>query len=100
MSEGVAMSPHNISEDAENLSSPLCPGVTEDQMDHLLLSSFLLEGILQMIISTLGVLGNIASIFLLTRPELQSCFNQLLAVLASFDLLYLITMLLESMRCN
>ena len=81
-----------------NQSSPLCPRMTEEQLDLFLLSSFLLEGVSQMIISTLGVLGNIVSIFLLTRPELRSCFNQLLAVLASFDLLYLITMLLESMR--
>ena len=82
----------------QNLSSPLCPRMTEEQLDLLLLSSFFLEGVSQMIISTLGVLGNLVSIFLLTRPKLRSCFNQLLAVLASFDLLYLITMLLESMR--
>ena len=88
----------NFSENEENLTFSICPGVTKIQMDLLIFFSFLLEGVCQMVISTLGVLGNLASIFLLTRPELRSCFNQLLAVLASFDLLYLITMLLESLR--
>ena len=88
----------NISEGFDNLTSKFCPSVTDGQMDLLLVSSFLLEGVLQMVISMLGVLGNIASIFILTRPQLRSCFNQLLAVLASYDLLYLITMLLESLR--
>jgi len=88
----------NISEDFNNFTSKFCPSVTDTQIDLLLVFSFLLEGVLQMVISMLGVLGNIASIFILTRPELRSCFNKLLAVLASYDLLYLITMLLESLR--
>ena len=85
----------NISEGFDNLTSKFCPSVTDNQMDLLLVFSFLLEGVLQMVISMLGVLGNIASIFILTRPQLRSCFNQLLAVLASYDLSHLITMLLE-----
>ena len=88
----------NKSEISQNLSSSLCPDVTDFQIDFLLASSFLLEGVVQICISLLGILGNVVSIFLLTRPELRSCFNQLLAVLATYDLLYLITMLLESLR--
>ena len=42
--------------------------------------------------------GNAASIFLLTRKELHSFFNQLLAALCLFDLVYLLTMLLEALR--
>ena len=42
--------------------------------------------------------GNIASIFLLTRKELSSFFNQLLAVLCTFDMIYLVTMMLEAIR--
>ena len=42
--------------------------------------------------------GNIASIFLLTRKELSSFFNQLLAVLCTFDMIYLLTMMLEAIR--
>ena len=42
--------------------------------------------------------GNIASIFLLTRKELSSFFNQLLAILCTFDMIYLLTMMLEAIR--
>ena len=42
--------------------------------------------------------GNIASIFLLTRKELSSFFNQLLAVLCTCDMIYLVTMMLEAIR--
>ena len=89
----------------------------------LTLLSLILEGVLQLATSLLGVIGmrtksrkilqhfkyistsfnnictgNIASIFLLTRKELSSFFNQLLAVLCSFDMVYLLTMMLEAIR--
>ena len=88
----------NGSEMFHNHSSRICPMTTADQMEFLFLSSFLLEGVVQMMICVLGILGNIASIFILTRPQFRSCFNQLLAVLASYDFLYLLTMMLESMK--
>ena len=45
-----------------------------------------------------GFLGNIAAIFLLTRPQIRCCFfNQLLILLATFDLLYIMTMMIESL---
>ena len=92
-----------LSNDTQNTTfgmntSSHCPMVTDSQIDLLLVFRFLLDGIVQLIISSLGVVGNLVSIFLLTRPEQKSCFNQLLTVLASFDLLYLFTMALESLR--
>ena len=78
--------------------SQSCPLATTADLTTLTLLSFLLEGVVQFIISSLGILGNTASIFLLTRRELQSFFNQLLMVLVVFDLVYLITMMLESIR--
>ena len=42
--------------------------------------------------------GNGASIFLLTRKELNSFFHQLLSMLCAFDMVYLTTMFLESIR--
>ena len=46
-----------------------------------------------------GTIGNVAAIALLTRPQIRSCFfNQLLAVLATFDILYIITMMIESLK--
>ena len=44
------------------------------------------------------LLGNAASIFLLTRKELHGFFNQLLAMLCTFDMVYLLTMFLEALR--
>ena len=47
--------------------------------------------------SILGILGNVAAIFLLLQKQFSCCFfNQLLVVLASYDLLYLISMALNS----
>ena len=46
-----------------------------------------------------GIIGNVAAIALLTRPQIRSCFfNQLLAVLATFDILYITTMMIESLK--
>ena len=73
-----------------------CPSASVGDRELLVLLSFLLEGVLQIFFSFFGVLGNAASIFLLSRPGMRSSFNQLLAALASFDLLYLFTMLLEA----
>jgi hypothetical protein len=50
----------------------------------------MLEGVLQFIISSLVILGNTASIFVLTRKEMHSFFNQLLVVLVMYDLVYLV----------
>ena len=48
-------------------------------------------------IFSLGILGNVAAILLLYQKQFSSCFfNQLLVVLASYDLLYLISMALNS----
>ena len=81
-----------------NYTTEFCPDANDDQINNLLLCSFFLEGVLQFIISVLGMLGNIAAIFLLTRSKLSSFFNQLLAILASYDLIYLFTMVMESVR--
>ena len=94
----IHMKMSNYLKNQSDKDSFICPRVTDEQLEFLNLSSLILEGIIQMIICSLGIMGNTASIYLLSRPELKSSFNQLLAVLASFDLLYLITMFLESMR--
>ena len=55
-------------------------------------------GIIQILISIFGVLGNGICIFLLSRKELKNSFTQLLICLASFDLIYLFGMILESLQ--
>ena len=57
-------------------SSLSCPTVSPSDLHLLLLLSLLLEGVLQILLSILGILGNAASIFLLTRMEMRSSFNQ------------------------
>ena len=63
---------------------------------HLL--SFILEGIIQMIICCLGIIGNTLSIFLLLGKHVRNSFNNCIATLAIFDLIYLMTMMLETIK--
>ena len=80
-----------------NVSFSPCPHATDEELFQLMNLNFLLEGVLQLIISCLGVAGNTISIFLLLGRQLKNSFNKLLAVLAVFDLIYLVTMMVDSM---
>jgi hypothetical protein len=71
--------------------------------------SLVVVGWLQLGLSCLGIIGNSLSILLLSSPVLRSPFNQLLRLLACFDLVpaaarpspaqvYLVTMVLEAVR--
>ena len=79
-----------------NLTSLQCPEASYDELQLLLILSFFMEGVLQFIISSFGIFGNAIYIFLLTRKELHSFFNSLLLVLVINDILYLVTMLFDS----
>jgi hypothetical protein len=68
----VTMAGSNVS----NSSAAGCPAVSPSERALLTALSFLLEGVMQILLSSLGVLGNAASIFLLSRPEMRSSFNQ------------------------
>ena len=78
-------------------SSTVCPLATSDDLIILTILKFFLEGVVRFIISGVGILCNLASIFILTRKELSSLFNQLLVVLVIYDLIYLLTMMMDSM---
>ena len=80
-----------------NLSNTTCPVATPSEEFALPLISFLLEGILQLMISSFGIFANTASIIILSRKALKNFFNQLLVVLAVYDLVYCVTVLLESL---
>jgi hypothetical protein len=88
----MSLSTGNLS----NISVSTCPEASEEELTQLVNLHFLLEGVSQCLISSAGVLGNTISIFLLLGKQLKNSFNQLLAVLAMFDLIYIITMLLDS----
>ena len=59
--------------------------------------SFILDGVVKMIVCVMGVMGNTISITLLLSAQLRNSFNKLLAILAVFDLIYLFTMTLDSL---
>ena len=44
----------------------------------------------------LGVITNLISIYVLSRKELRNTFNQLLIILAIFDILYLCLVFIDS----
>ena len=60
--------------------------------------SFILNGVVKMILCCLGVVGNAISILLLLSVRMRNSFNKLLAILAVFDLVYLVTMMMDSLR--
>ena len=51
---------------------------------------FITEGVLLIIISILGFVGNALSIYVLLRPTLRGIFSNILMGLASFDALFLV----------
>ena len=53
---------------------------------------------MQLVICSLGVVGNMIAIPLLLGKSLRNSFNKLIGTLAIFDLIYLMTMLVESLR--
>jgi len=96
MDSGTRMVENNSSMFLVNISH--CPTATLEELEGLEQLSRVLVGGLQLALSTLGLIGNTLSIVLLSSPLLRTPFNQLLRVLACFDLVYLVTMILESMR--
>ena len=50
---------------------------------------YITEGVLLTIVSILGLIGNILSIYVLLRPSDREAFSNILASLASFDALFL-----------
>jgi len=51
---------------------------------------YICDGLLVSIIGCLGVLGNIISLRVLSKPKLKDCFHQLLFALACFDTVYIV----------
>ena len=53
---------------------------------------------MQLVICSLGIAGNTIAILLLLGKSLRNSFNKLIAILAIFHLIYLLTILPESLR--
>jgi hypothetical protein len=89
------VSTHDMNISFSNIST--CPQATDEELEELVNLHFILEGVLQCLISCLGVVGNTISIVLLLGRELKNSFTKLLAILAVFDLIYLFTMVIDSL---
>ena len=51
--------------------------------------------IFQVITATIGLVGNLASIFLLSMEEMKNCFNYLLISLAMFDMVFILLVTMD-----
>ena len=71
-----------------SLGLPMCGELTENSTVDFY--KYYCDGVLVLTIGLVGILGNICSILVLSRPRLQDCFHQLLIALASFDILYIV----------
>ena len=73
-------------EGLENLTSTArltldCPRFEEEDMALLIGFTFWVEGVLQTVLASLGIVGNFVSIFVLTRKSMRNAFNLLLVTL-------------------
>jgi len=74
--------------DPAGLALPMCGESTENSTVNFY--KYYCGGVLVLTIGLIGILGDICSILVLSRPKLQDCFHQLLIALASFDILYIV----------
>jgi len=74
-----------------NNSSHRC-FVEEDELDEATLENFtfVVEGVLSSIVATIGVSGNLASIFVLIRPHFKETFHKLLICLSIVDSVFIL----------
>jgi len=79
----------NISSFLEPVSQNSCG--TDHSFDETVRNyKYYCDGLLVSIIGCLGIMGNLFSIFVLSKPKLQDCFHRLLLTLACFDTIYII----------
>ena len=77
---------------------PVSCQASDEELMSLCGLSFILNGVVKMILCCFGVVGNAISILLLLSVRMRNSFNKLLAILAVFDLVYLVTMMMDSLR--
>ncbi len=62
----------------------------EDMAANKHMFEFITEGVLLIVISILGFIGNSMSIYVLLRPTVRGSFSNILMGLAAFDAMFLI----------
>merc|ERR1712080_309202 len=85
-----------------NVSDPwdLCQFPSEEQMKLLEFITSIVTGYGALGIAIIGVVANSLAIAVFCRRSFRSNFNDLLIALAVFDLIFLVTMITESIRNN
>ena len=82
-----------------NADEPNCTcGMTLDEEQLFEIIKWWSEGVIQMIINTLGILGNFFSLLVLLSKDQKNLFNMSLTMLIFFDTIFNITDILESIR--
>ena len=71
-----------------DVPQPMCGELTENPTVYIY--KYYCGGLLVSTIGIVGILGDVCSILVLSRPKLQDCFHQLLIALAAFDILYIL----------
>jgi hypothetical protein len=85
-------------EGSGNYSEVPCEEPTEAQYQLADSVGRLLGGWATLAVAVVGVIANILAIAVFCRRSFKSNFNDLLITLAAFDLLFLVTMITESIR--
>ena len=82
-----------------NDNDPNCTcGMTFDEEQLFEIIKWWAEGVIQIIINTLGILGNFISLLVLLSKDQQNLFNMSLTMLTFFDTIFNVTDILESIR--
>jgi len=70
-----------------NFTEEDCGVSQRDEVKHY---KFWCDGVLVVVVGLIGFVGNLLSLFVLSRPSLRDVFHQLLFALACFDILYIV----------
>ena len=85
--------PNNASGNATTLS---CGNWDEDTEYKVNMCSYWMEGVLLTSTGTIGLIGNVFSIVILSKPEMYNAFNQLLIALSTLDSIFIFLAIIDS----
>ena len=90
---------NNDSSGAGDSMTPGCePGATHEEIELYKQLAYSLDGVGQIIIGLVGILGNCLAIPVLLTKKLNSIFNRILVFLAVFDNIFIFCAVLEGIR--
>ena len=72
-----------------NTTDCSCPALSQLEI----WSNYLLEGVSIPLVGSVGLLGNLAAIVVLSHPDMKSTFNQSLITLAIFEITFLVLLI-------